>query len=527
MRSWVALLFWAATLWGQSSTPEDLCSIEGAVVNAVTGIPVKKAAVAFLGESAGKPVNYTTVTDALGRYQAQRVEPGKYVVMAEANGFERVRGATVVLSKGQKSTGVDLKLQPFGVVTGRILNSDNEPMSSVRVSLYRTKYRNGHKLLAGAATTETNDLGEYRFTELRPGRYYLRADSSDPFGTGEDRSEQPPKTGYVPEYYPGTTDSNASAPIEIAPGSMVDTGGMRMERVPVTLVRGHVANPAGYTGGPLSVSLVADSNHAVNFDGYTRASRDGNFEIAGVPPGGYLLEAQMHSRDTAYYAKRVVQVGADPLEHVVLLLAPALTVSGKVRFDGEGTLNLRKLMIVLDSAARASFYIEPAKSDDDGNFTISGIKPDRYFVSVAGLPAGYYVKAIRMRERDVLENGADFTVPAGQPIEIAIGSNGGKVSGAVKDAKDVPASGARVVLIPEPEPRREQPSWYKMVGSDPAGKFSMTGLAPGEYRLFAWDNVQDGAWMNADFLKPIESQGKRVMVADGSTAAVDLIVIRE
>ena len=90
-----------------------------------------------------------------------------------------------------------------------------------------------------------------------------------------------------------------------------------------------------------------------------------------------------------------------------------------------------------------------------------------------------------------------------------------------------PASGATVVLVPEPEPRREQRSWYKMVRSDPSGQFSMAGLAPGEYRLFGWVNVQDGAWMNAEFLKPIESQGRRVTVTEGTTTAADLIVIRE
>jgi len=107
MRSWVALLFWAATLPGQSPTPEDICSIEGAVVNAVTGIPVKKGAVPFLGESAGKPLSYTTVTDALGRYQAQRIESGNgnlQGVVKDRNG-SGVGGATVVLLRpgGQRT----------------------------------------------------------------------------------------------------------------------------------------------------------------------------------------------------------------------------------------------------------------------------------------------------------------------------------------------------------------------------------------------------------------------------------------
>jgi hypothetical protein len=56
--------------------------------------------------------------------------------------------------------------------------------------------------------------------------------------------------------------------------------------------------------------------------------------------------------------------------------------------------------------------------------------------------------------------------------------------------------------------------------ADATSKFNMDGIAPGDYKLFAWEAVPNGAWMNAEFLARYEGRGVAVSVTPtGSTPA--------
>jgi hypothetical protein len=89
-----------------------------------------------------------------------------------------------------------------------------------------------------------------------------------------------------------------------------------------------------------------------------------------------------------------------------------------------------------------------------------------------------------------------------------------------------PLGVAQVVLVPESIADRKRPSLYRMIPTEPSGAFSLTGVAPGKYKAFAWRQVDVDAWENAEFLAQHESRGKAVTVAPGSTQAIDLVVIR-
>jgi uncharacterized surface anchored protein len=66
---------------------------------------------------------------------------------------------------------------------------------------------------------------------------------------------------------------------------------------------------------------------------------------------------------------------------------------------------------------------------------------------------------------------------------------------------------------------------YRTTRSDEKGQFTINGVAPGEYRMFAWENVPTNAWLNADFMALQESRGKSLMVTAGGSASADLKVI--
>jgi hypothetical protein len=69
----------------QPTKPEDLCSVEGRVVNTVTGDPIRRASISMIrserapGET-GPPTSYSTQSNSSGQFTMKDIEPGKYLL---------------------------------------------------------------------------------------------------------------------------------------------------------------------------------------------------------------------------------------------------------------------------------------------------------------------------------------------------------------------------------------------------------------------------------------------------------------
>jgi hypothetical protein len=56
----------------------------------------------------------------------------------------------------------------------------------------------------------------------------------------------------------------------------------------------------------------------------------------------------------------------------------------------------------------------------------------------------------------------------------------------------------------------------------PVARASVDSIAPGEYKVFAWDEVEDRAWEDTDFIRLYETRGKAVTMREGSTEQVQI-----
>ena len=83
-----------------------------------------------------------------------------------------------------------------------------------------------------------------------------------------------------------------------------------------------------------------------------------------------------------------------------------------------------------------------------------------------------------------------------------------------------------VVLVPDID-KRHRMDLYKTVATDNAGRFRVSAVPPGDYVLFAWEDIETGAWLDADFLNGIERQGTFVKITEGGRVAIQLTVIRQ
>ncbi|MBZ5583882.1 MAG: carboxypeptidase-like regulatory domain-containing protein [Acidobacteriia bacterium] len=237
--------------------PEDLCTLEGRVTNAITGEPLKKATVTIDGREFKMPwAWYTTVSDETGRYAAKGLDPGHYRVSARRSGFLGTpqRGGPppdgterlITLTPGQRAADADLKLTPQGVVTGRVINREGEPMTGYVVTPCVFQYVGGRRVLVEATgSPETDDAGDYRIRPLPPGRYYILV-KKQPYRGGpdseQDRSATPRQEDYVATYYPGTADPAGAVPVEVAAGQTASGVNITLVRAHVTRVRGRLVN---------------------------------------------------------------------------------------------------------------------------------------------------------------------------------------------------------------------------------------------------------------------------------------------
>jgi hypothetical protein len=135
------------------------------------------------------------------------------------------------------------------------------------------------------------------------------------------------------------------------------------------------------------------------------------------------------------------------------------------------------------------------------------------------------LKSANIAGVDVLQAGLDLTsgAPHGN-LAIVVSAAAGYVDGTVTDSDDQPLAGAMVILVPEFSHRKES-RLYKQTTTDQYGAFKLRGIAPGGYKLFAWDGTQDVAYQDSEFLKGIDGQGTEVHIDENAGAALKLKAI--
>jgi protocatechuate 3,4-dioxygenase beta subunit len=544
MRWMGALLLLPLALAAQTKT-DDPCAVSGQVSNAATGEPVRRALV-YLRRIDMSPgvtniqVSNSGTTDAAGRFAIAGIAPGKYRLSAERSGFLTTQygargpgkaGNLLTLEPGQKSSDLAMRLTPHGVIAGRVLDEEGEPVPSANVQVSRQQYIQGRKQMARMNGVSTNDLGEYRAFGLAPGRYYVSAE------TRPNPMLPQAEDGYVTTWFPRTTDVTAAAPIDVAPGAQLRNIDITLAKLHTVTVRGRVVNDAGPPAGGenaqrtnLNVMLQA-RNADVLSSGFARGAPvtpQGTFELRGVTPGSYFVIGQVNMQGKHFAVRTAIQVGASNIEGVLLTIRGGVPVSGQVRVDGETTQSLANLHVMLQPAEIGVQFVpipnQPVKAD--GSFQLDDVGADRYMVSLNGLPEGFYVKSVRSANLDVLAGGLEISAGSPAPLDVVLSPNAGQVTGTVLDPKTQKAAAMMmVVLVPQEKERRDRAAFYQAVPTDLSGQFTFKSVTPGEYRVYAWEEAEYGAWMDPDFMKPLESRGEAVSVSEGGRQAIQVNLI--
>lgn len=57
---------------------------------------------------------------------------------------------------------------------------------------------------------------------------------------------------------------------------------------------------------------------------------------------------------------------------------------------------------------------------------------------------------------------------------------------------------------------------FPQATADQHGRFTIKSVVPGEYRICAWEDVEPTAWMDAEFMKPLEGKESSLTVGESS-----------
>ena len=511
--------------------------ISGQVVDASSGQPLKKAWINARSSERGARNAITTVTDAEGHFDLKNLEPGRYQLVAQRNGYVRQSygekaqgeaGTPITVAAGQKFTDIVFRLVQGGVISGRIVDEDGEPLVRANVLALEFRYMAGKRKLIPVGSASSDDRGEYRIFGIRPGQVYVRASFTGNggfFDSGEEvESGAQAQSSYAPMFYPNVRNASQAASISLHGGDELHADFTLLPERAYSIsgrVTGGMPGASG-RGTWLTLSPRGQTNMGFPNFGFQNNSftdSDNKFTFRHVLPGSYYLTAQQNEEGKTASGKIAIDVGEGNVQGVVVALAPRTEISGHIAFDSgvAGKVSGIRVSLVLDEGQNFMGGIS-AQVKDDGTFRIEAAPEEHYRLSVYGTGPDTYVRSALAGREDVLEKG--LTGGSSPSLEIVI-AQGGQVSGTVKKADGNADAGVSVVLVPE----------HRLAGlsdedrtavTDQNGNYKVTGIRPGRYRVYAFEQMEPGAYQDEEWLKRYEADGKSVEISGTGQETLDL-----
>ena len=514
----ISALIAIAFLAQQVSAPVAVKTrVEGRVINSLNGEDVRKATVILRARDEDQGPSYADETDGDGHFSIDDVGPGEYAIFAERPGFSlQSTGATgapppsIRVEKGQQIKDAVIRLTPLGVITGRVLDEDGDPVRGAIVQTLRYTYSNGKKELRGVEQVQAGENGDFRIFGLGAGTFYLKATR---YRRGSGRPQP------VSSYYPGTADESHAAPVELRAGAQLRGFDIRLQSTGSYLV--HFEFPEGHPPEDGYGAYLVNEQGAIV--GYTAIFPQTGLVFSGIPPGSYEAVVRVSNGEKQAYAIPHVDVRNADVDGGTLTFLPGVDVAGSVRVEGGAFNGFEKLRINLQPPHRAPHLGNlSTEVNADGSFLLKDLAPMVYEVATNRV-AGVYLKSLRMGDKQLADLRVDLASKL-PPLTIVLGADVGEVEGSVKNAKGEPVVRARVTVIAYGD-HSGRIDLSRIGFTDDKGEFKIKDVAPGEYKVFAWEDVPVGAPQDPEFRKPFEKQAVTIRMQPSGHEKVQVTAI--
>ncbi len=235
----------------------------------------------------------------------------------------------MTLISGSPVHDVKVELTPQSVFYGKVIDDQGDPVMGAQVTVLVARIAEGRVSFQRSQSGITNDLGEYRLSNLARGKYIVCADLRDGFPrSGEMVGQQ--------TCYPGPVEGGSASAMDLPAGREIKVD-FTLRQAPAVHVRGTVTGLPEERNIGLSMVARGVSTGLVNAGGGN--VRGGKFDFAAAA-GSYMISADYFEGGKHLLARVPIEVGASDIDNVVVSVDSGFTVTGLVRIRPAGANQL-------------------------------------------------------------------------------------------------------------------------------------------------------------------------------------------
>lgn len=473
----------------------------------------------------------SAVINSDGAFRIENLEVGVFRVWASAPGFVVEPRNLTTDSRGIYHTGdsVTLTLRKGGVITGRVLKSNDAPVVAASVRAFRVRDENGKPTEGSSAFAErmTDDRGVYRMYGLLPGTYIVSAGGMTRFFGGYGTTAHDHD---VPTYASSATRDTAQE-VVVRSGDEA-TADIQYRGEPGHAISGTVLGFPPVQGGMSyggTVNLTDVKTRTMLMGAQASSFNDHVFVFYGLPDGEYELVAQQFSqtRDVrSSEPKRIKVQGAD-ITGVNLTVVPLPAITGRVILDSSSPADCvkRRATAFQETVVSVRRQKRPTKSgaseeavpeavplssleqiaedvpDAKGDFILRNLRAGTYRLNVQLPSAAWYFRSVALgpntkaTDWKVISDGVSVKqTVSGLTLTISEGAAGLRGRITVAEGQRLP-SRTIVYLVPAEKENATNLLRYFEARVESDGAFNIRNVVPGDYLIHARAAEGDTAGM--------------------------------
>jgi uncharacterized protein (DUF2141 family) len=385
-------------------------------------------------------------------------------------------------------------------------------LQNARVSVFQVVTAEGWARLDRKCFVQTDNNGSYRCAGLSPGRYIVLASAEAQSEKNKSKEQESPYA-----FFPSTTDLEAAAEITARAGQLQSadifignadlyTVSCRITSLPRNVNARLLARTEGTDG-----TLLADTGIRGRYDG------KGKIRFEHVPNGSFEALVRWRTGREFHSSQADVTVQSADIADLSLEEQQPVSLEGRITIDSGSSVKL--LSAVLERAFETdTVYGRSAMSTQvsgDGSFHFNSVAPGSYFLNVVSDPR-VFVESSTIgglgKEGSLLNIGNGS---GNQTVQIDASPQVGSIGGVVDD---LPEGNPKADVLVE----SEETGQVFPTTTDQSGKFMISGLGPGGYRVYIWQDFSGVAYRDPSVLHQYDAAAEVWLQNDAMNQSVTI-----
>ena len=391
-------------------------------------------------------------------------------------------------------------------LSGRVTDSDGDGVIA-QVKIYKIVVKDGRSYLQSKCAVVSNQEGQYSCSAIPAGKYLVRENPV----TSKAKDGQTSVEVIPASFYPGVFDLAEAETVSVASGG-TGWADIRIPAVREVTVSGKLipgAPEAAFTLKDISDNVSVDTGVPIHYDGST-----GEFEVRGLSPGHYSLEADWLVNDSEHRASVLLDISGTSVKNLILTPLPMVEISGHIRPSAENIRISELHLSRTDGSIPA--LTSPVKK---GDFHFPAAPAGEYRVEL-GAGSNSYISSLFIDGKET--DGSQFLTgdTSSQIVAVSVCEPAFNINGNVS-SWNTDATAADIIAVSVSDG-----TLYHTL-TDAQHHFSIRGLPPGSYRLFAFPGPDLIPFRDVRILKKYKDDSAEVSVEQAELSAATTLSLIE